>query len=263
MFSKYLLHFSDNLFEKLSESVVFENITNGRKGANIFDYKYNIIPLVRTTTVYQLQNQIFAPLHYDIIDNIKKSTKNKNLQFNNALVEIYDSNYRRMSYHSDQSLDLKENSHICIFSCYSNPKTTNLRKLIVKNKIKPNEIFEIILDHNSIILFSTEINKNFLHKIILENKSSECLWLGMTFRQSKTFIYFNNELPYFCQLISNDNQNIEFEKTNKRLILASKNEKIEFYKYRKLENSIVEFSYPEINYTINSGDLILPEHIKK
>ena len=244
MFNKFIIDFPTNLFQQLSDSksIKFQDITNGRKGANIIDCKDNLIPLVRTTSIYNIPNQKFLPIHYDIIDNIKKSSKNNNLEFNNALIEIYNSQYQTMGYHSDQALDLNKNSHICIFSCYDNPKTKDLRKLIIKDKITK-YCFDIILDHNSIVMFSTDTNSKHLHKIVLEQNTSNNLWLGITFRQSKTFISFNNELPYFSS-------------TNKILTLATDEQKKEFYKLRSHENSNVNFEYPEINYTISNGDMM-------
>ena len=70
-------------------------------------------------------------------------------------------------------------------------------------------------------------NKKYLHKIILNNNNiTGNLWLGITFRLSKTFIHFINELPYF----SNGNQ----------LTLANDEQKKEFYKYRQTENKLIE-----------------------
>jgi hypothetical protein len=171
-----------------------------------------------------------------------------------------------MGFHSDQSLDLDKNSYICVYSCYNNAETKNLRKLRIKKKQPSNECnarnnecnnhFDIILEHNSIVMFSVDTNSKYLHSIILENDlshlphlsqstqlESDNLWLGITFRQSKTFIFFNNELPYFPS-------------NNQELILANDKQKKEFYKYRSLENSNIEYIYPEINYTISIGDIL-------
>lgn len=259
-FHKYILEDIENPFDELSKSIFFDTITYGRKGANLVDYKNNLMPLVRTTTKYNNANQKFLPVHYEIMDKIKNVTKIDNLEFNNALIEIYNYSYRDMKFHSDQALDLEEDSYICLYSCYNysksnsssdslslkdncdNPSTKDLRILRTKNKII-DEGKDIVLDHNSIIIFSTNTNYTNLHKIILEscsNKSDE--WLGITFRKSKTFIVFNNELPYFYP-------------KNIPLTLANEDQNKEFYKYRSLENSIAGYIYPEILYTINTGDL--------
>ena len=209
----------------------------------MIDYKNNLIPLVRTTTSYNLPNQTFLPIHDDIINNIKHISAIDNLEFNNALIEIYSSKYCTMGFHSDQALDLNQNSFICIFSCYNDPLTTNLRKLIIKDKISK-QSYDIVLDHNSIVIFSVDTNSKYLHKIILEdNSSSDISWLGVTFRQSKTFITFINELPYFFS-------------TNKILTLANEKQRKEFYKLRSQENSSINFMYPEINYTLSESDLL-------
>lgn len=243
MFNKYIIDFPDNLFGQLSKSVKFDNITSGRQGANLVDTKNNLIPLVRTTTNYTLPNQTFSPVHHDIINAIKKSSISNNLEFNNALIEIYNSQYCNMGFHSDQALDLEHNSFICIFSCYNDPNTTNLRKLIIKNKNKP-DTKTIVLDHNSIVIFSVDTNNKHLHKIILDDNSlPNASWLGITFRQSNTFISFYNELPYFFP-------------TNKILTLATIEQKKEFYKLRNQENLLTDFIYPEINYTLSGGDIL-------
>lgn len=241
MFVKFTLDLSTNLFKQLSESIQFEDITNGRKAANLVDFKNNLIPIVRTTTIYQNSSQKFLSIHYDIIDTINKTLKNDKLEFNNALIEIYNSQYCKMGYHTDQSLDLDEKSHICIFSCYDNPDTKDLRKLKIQSKIT-NDCIDIVMDHNSIIIFSVDTNHKHLHKIILEQNTSNNTWLGITFRKSKTFIYFNNELPYF---------------SNKKLLtLADDKQKKEMYKCKGIENSKIEYDYPEMNYTISNGDMI-------
>jgi hypothetical protein len=78
---------------------------------------------------------------------------------------------------------------------------------------------------------------------LIETVEGKNLWLGITFRQSKTFVLFNNELPYFSS-------------TNKVLTLANENQRKEFFKCRSLENSNIEYVYPEINYTISIGDML-------
>lgn len=244
MFAKYIIDFPVNLFDQLENSVKFENIVTGRQGANLVTNINNLVPLVRTTTNYTLSNQTFSPVHYDIMNAIKKSSVSNNLEFNNALIEKYNFKYCKMGFHSDQSLDLEENSFICIFSCYNDPNTTNLRKLVINTKNKSN-MKTIVLEHNSIVLFSVDTNNKHLHKIILDNNSSAgTSWLGITFRQSKTFISFHNELPYFFP-------------TNKILTLATTEQRKEFYELRNQENLLTDFTYPEINYTISNGDIIL------
>ena len=112
-----------------------------------------------------------------------------------------------MGFHSDQALDLADNSYIAIYSCYEKQdiyvNLSNLRKLVLKNK-KTSELSEIMMEPNSVIIFSTEFNKQYLHKIILENNTNTNTntnnnnrWFGITFRLSKTFIQHINGMPVF------------------------------------------------------------------
>jgi len=236
----------EDSFNKLKYNVKLENIIKGRFGAILVDLKNETgdikIPIIRTTTSYNNSVQTFNKYHYEILDKIKEKFKNLNIEANNVLFEIY-GNYFKMGYHSDQELDLKENSYICLFSCYSNPQTKQFRKLKIKNK-NTKEIKEIILYHNSVVVFSTSINKKFLHKIVLESNISECEWLGMTFRMSKTYINIKNNIPYF--------------EDNIPLLLANDEHKKEFYKMRRKENKNTDFIYPDnIRYTISKSDLFI------
>lgn len=241
MFETFDLKFKHNVFPTLESSCEFEDVTTDRKGTNIIDCKDDLIPIVRTTSVYTKPVQKFSNIHHEIIDKIR-SISYKNLRFNNALVEIYDSKYRIMGYHSDQALDLEENSYICIFSCYQDPAASP-RKLKIKNKTSL-ECSELSLDHNSIVLFSTTTNRNHLHKIVLEAEVSS-RWLGITFRLSKTYIQFMNEIPYF-------------HGTDKILTIANEEEKKEFFKCRGKENSSVMYYYLDIYYTISVSDTLRP-----
>ena len=228
---------SENLFTDLENSTIFEPITKGRTGANIMKMTTIInetkisVPIVRTTTKYQIPNQQFNDLHHMIIkkiqlaiNSISTNTNNSiSANFNNALIEIYDNSYTTMGFHSDQSLDLQNNSYIAIFSCYNidnkidnidNIQPHNIRKLIIKKKDSLRQdkdslrqdknslrqevdTEEILLKHNSVLLFSTETNKKYLHKIVLDldktikPSDTAIKWLGITFRVSKTNIIFN------------------------------------------------------------------------
>jgi hypothetical protein len=237
MFTKIHLNYETNLFDQLS-AIQFENIIPGRQGAILANLQDDKIPIVRSTTSYNNPTQSFLPIHHTIIEDIKSNSQIKDL--NNAQIEIYDSQYRKMKFHTDQSLDLADNSYICIYSCYDKPKY-DVRKLIIKEK-QTSKQTEMTLDHNSVIIFSTETNKKHLHKIILQNNNYNNLWLGITFRLSKTWIKFINEIPYF--------------ESNKQLILANKDEQKELRKLKGLENSKLDYQYPEISYTISTGDLI-------
>lgn len=242
MFSKYIINSDTNLFNELSTSIDFEDIAIGRKGAILIDNNNDLIPIVRTTTNYNKPAQKFKDIHYKLIDMIRKVSKNDNLKFNNAMIELYDSRYKKMRYHTDQSLDLEDNSYICIFSCYDDNSTTDIRKLKVKNKLS-NDEFEFSLEHNSLIMFSIDANKKHQHKIILDKSTTNKKWLGITFRLSKTYIKFYGNVPYFYQ-------------DNIILNMATHEERKQFMKLKGLENSHVEYTYPKITYTISSNDLM-------
>lgn len=238
MFQKIILN-NEYSFNDLIDNIIFEDICNGRKGAVMVDYKNNMIPIIRTTTKYNNPVQEFNSNHYKLINDIQKLINNYSINFNNALIEIYNSKYRKMNFHTDQSLDINDDSYICIYSCYNN-KIAN-RKLITKNKTT-NEIKEYLLDNNSIILFSTNINKQYLHKIISSNNNTN-EWLGITFRLSKTFIEFIDEIPYILN-------------NNKKLYMASNDEQKQFMINKSNENKEINYIYPETNYTISPSDLL-------
>ena len=239
-FTQYFLDLDTNIFKILSESTVFDDIIKGRKGAILSDDANNLIPIVRTTSSYTLPAQKFNEIHYNIIRKIKEVMLD--VEFNNAMIEIYNCDYKTMKYHSDQSLDLEADSFICLFSCYSNSQTTNLRKLKIKEKGSEIEN-EIILKHNSIVMFSTNTNKKYVHKIVLESHSKDdTQWLGLTLRKSKTLIKFIDEIPYF--------------ENNTILRFGNDDERREFMKMKGMENQLSDFTYPDINFTISPSDLM-------
>jgi len=242
MFTKINLDNKTNLFPELLSITEFEDITKGRKGAILVDNRKDLIPLVRTTTKYIKPVQKFKQIHYNIMEKIRKKTNLNNIGFNNALIELYDNQYCTMGFHTDQALDLADDTYIAIYSCYENPQL-NLRKLIIQNKIT-NKQSEIIMDHDSVIVFNLSTNQQHLHKIILENiQNNNNQWLGITFRLSKTFIQHINDIPYFYQ-------------TTNILRVANDEECKDFYQLRSKENKNIEYKYPEINYTISPSDLL-------
>jgi hypothetical protein len=240
------LKFDKPLFEILQDSVSFEDVTKGRKGANVAKIEkegdITIVPLVRTTTRYKNPTQPFKSVHEEVIYKIKENFSDLKLDFNNALIEIYDSRYKTMAFHSDLSLDLDKDSYIAIFSCYKGVIEGNYssRNLVVKSKGN-NDCINFKLYNNSVILFSIDTNSKCKHKIELDknhNKDENIKdWLGITFRFSKTKIEFKEGVP-------------------KTLTLATKEDEQNFLKYRKLENDS-NFTYPEIKFTLSPGDLIL------
>lgn len=258
-FYKFKLPLKNNLFNELSNSVDFEDVGKGREGNHLVNANEKEIPIVRTTTKYNQPAHNFSAIHHSLIDSIKDVVNNSNeaefpsLSFNNALIEIYDHSYHKMKYHSDQCLDLDTDSYIALFSCYERPDDlteNDLRKLKVKNKTTDEE-FEFSLGNNSVILFSLATNTKFMHKIVLDSISnkqrleSDNRWLGVTFRKSKTFIKFKNDLPYFSNGTS--------------LKLADETQQKEFYQLRGQENKNIDFVYPELTYTLSISDTMMPK----
>lgn len=222
-----------------------EEVCSGRLGATLvkfFGENGRQWGLVRTTTKYKLPVLEMTKAHEDVIKEIQ--TIDPSLCFNNILVEIYDNTYTKMGFHTDQMQDLANDSSICIFSMYTCGHTPAApRVLVVKNKITGEEQ-RIILQHNMIVVFSLETNRNYTHKIVLEERSSNTNeWFGMTFRQSACLVHHIDDDVFFSD-----------GKTN--LTLATPDEAKLFYKYRQQENTTINFKWPALTFTINPGDLL-------
>ncbi|MFC3157678.1 2OG-Fe(II) oxygenase superfamily protein [Chryseobacterium arachidis] len=259
-FYQLQLSFKENLFKDLFNSTEFEISGKGRLGNHLVKMDDGNIAVVRTTTRYTIPATVFSPIHDSLINSINEKISTENItlpeqNFNNALIEVYDSSYSKMNFHSDQALDLDEKSCIALFSCYENPdelEEFHLRKLVVKDKTNEEE-FEIVLNHNSVVLFSVETNRKFQHKIILDSKQNpkpltDNKWLGITFRTSKTCIQFKNDIPYFS--------------TGELFTLADKEQESDFFKLRGQENRSLDFAYPDLSYTISPADLMIPKSKK-
>ena len=238
MFETFALDSASNTFSSLLNSNAWESFSPSRQGANLVRIENDLIPIVRTTTSFTKASQPFSAIHYNIIESIKNAVPDKALQFNNAMAEIYEPQYGKMGFHSDQALDLAQDSWICIFSCYENEVEPDLRKLVVKNKMS-GEVSEINMAHNSALLFSTSTNEHFTHKIVSGPKLATSRWLGITFRFSKTFVRYKDGTPY---LVS----------SNKVLSIADEKERKEFMQHKSAENKQLGYNYPEISYTLSS-----------
>ena len=247
-FRSIILHTSDNLFEELLASARFEAVGKGRLGAVLVKLdETGRIPIVRTTTRYSLPAQRFRPVHAQLAQQIQEGTSIA-VGFNNALLESYTSAYTTMGSHSDQALDLCDDSAIALFSCYRYPElATPPRKLVVESKAPGGGPFELQLTHNSVVVFSTGANRRFRHKIILDAppQAPENPWLGITFRTSKTFVQLRGGGTYLPD--------------DTPLTLADGEQRREFYQLRRRENEEAGFIYPRITYTISESDLRPPE----
>jgi hypothetical protein len=247
----YAILTKGNLFEELFASVRFEDVGKGRQGAVLIktDETSNI-PIVRTTTRYSTPAQRFRSVHEQLAQQIQKSAL-LSVCFNNALIENYTNAYSTMGSHSDQALDLEDDSFIAIFSCYKHPEIVNPpRKLLLELKETGGDNIEIPLTHNSVVVFSIDTNRRLKHKIVLDTSTQtpENQWLGITFRTSKTFVRFRDEYTYFLDDAS--------------LTLANDEQRREFYHLRHRENNETDFTYPRITYTISESDMMPPEPIE-
>jgi hypothetical protein len=259
-FYKITLPLKENVFYELSSSIEFEATGKGRLGNHLVDKTNKGFPLVRTTTNYKCPAFTFSETHKMIVENIKGNVNDilplSELDFNNALIEIYDRNYTKMKYHSDQCIDIDSESYIALFSCYeksSELTEQSIRKLKIKNK-ETKEVSEVSLTHNSVILFSVSTNSKYLHKIVLEQVKGKTpididnRWLGITFRKSETFIKFKENVPYFSN--------------GEALKLADENQRKEFFKLRGEENKSRDFIYPELNYSLSEADSLPPRRAR-
>ncbi|MEO1260986.1 MAG: alpha-ketoglutarate-dependent dioxygenase AlkB [Bacteroidota bacterium] len=247
------------MFRELSSEVDFEDVGKGRKGNHLVKIEDEDIPLVRTTSKFEKPAHGFSGTHDFIVSRILDFAKNNEdlrntpISFNHALIEIYDKYYFKMKYHSDQALDLENNSCIALFSCYERPEGIAeplVRKLKIRNKVT-NEEHEYSLENNSVVLFSLPTNSKYQHKIVLDASSNkkdlleDNRWLGVTFRKSKTFVRFKGNQPWF--------------KNGEALKLADEDQQREFYRLRGQENKSLDFTYPWIGYTLSKSDTMIPK----
>ncbi|MFI5984740.1 hypothetical protein ACIBEA_28190 [Streptomyces sp. NPDC051555] len=203
------------------------------------------IPLVRTTTSYSAPAQYFRPVHERLAERIQERAA-LSAGFNNALMESYTNAYATMGGHCDQALDLADASFIAVFSCYQFPDASPSRKLIFESKECGGGTFEIPLAHGGVVAFSVDSNRRFKHKIVLEAaaRAVDNPWLGVTFRTSKTFVRFRDGHAYLPQGV--------------RLLSADEEQRREFYRLRRRENSETDFFYPPLSHTVSESDLIPP-----
>lgn len=248
-FRKISLDTERNPFSELAGSVVFETLGKGRQGAILVKRQQQRVPIVRTTTRYQNAAQDFQASHCALIEKIQSGFADlAPLNFNNALVEIYDSRYRKMGFHSDQSLDLADSSHIALASFYERedlPKSA-MRVLKIKHKAT-GEQSELRMEPRSVILFSLECNAEHVHKIVLNSTKSksneETRWLGLTFRLSKTWVEFIDQRPVL-------------QPAKLPLRLATTAEWREFLRRKGAENRDVNHRNAPLDFCLSPSDLL-------
>ncbi|RFS83385.1 hypothetical protein D0T12_20215 [Actinomadura spongiicola] len=235
-----------NLFSQLSASVRWEDVGKGRRSAVLTKVdETGGVPLVRTTTRYGSPTQRFQPIHERLARQVQEHAA-LSVDVNNALIEIYTNAYKTMGSHSDQALDLADGSSIAVFSCYEHPEAGPPRKLIFESKAPGDERFEVPLTHNSIVAFSIASNRRLRHKIVADTSvpPADNRWLGVTFRTSKTLLRFRDGHAHLPQ--------------GERLVLADEEQRRDFYRLRRRENTETDFTYPPLTYTISESDLLPP-----
>ncbi|WP_432126050.1 alpha-ketoglutarate-dependent dioxygenase AlkB [Streptomyces sp. bgisy082] len=235
-----------DLFAELSASARLEDLGKGRRGTVLTRIdEAGGVPLVRTTTRYGGPAQRFRAVHERLARRVQESAALP-VGFNNALVEIYTNAYTTMGSHSDQALDLADESFIAVFSCYRNPGAGPPRKLVFGSKGPGDEKYEIPLVHNGIVAFSVETNRRLRHKIVLDapGRAADNEWLGVTFRTSKTSVRFHDGHAHLPQ--------------GARLTAADDEQRQEFYGLRRRENRETDFAYPPLTYTVSESDLMPP-----
>ncbi len=236
----------ENLFAELSAATQWEDLGKGRRGAVLTRIdEADGVPLVRTTTRYGSPALRFRAVHERLAHEVQERAA-LSVGFNNALIESYTNAYTTMGSHSDQALDLADDSFVAVFSCYEHPEAGPPRKLIFEPKESEGEKFEIPLTHDSVVAFSVGSNRRLRHKIVLEKPvpAADNPWLGVTFRTSKTFVRFRDGHAYLPQ--------------GARLMPADDEQRREFYRLRRRENSETDFVYPPLTYTISESDLMPP-----
>ncbi|MFB6872535.1 alpha-ketoglutarate-dependent dioxygenase AlkB [Streptomyces sp. NPDC056323] len=244
--TSYALPTEENLFTELSASARWEDLGKGRRGAVLTKVDdAGGVPLVRTTTRYGSPTQRFRAVHERLARQIQERAE-LSVGFNNALIESYTNAYKTMGSHSDQALDLADESFIAVFSCYQHPEAGPPRRLIFESKGPDGEKFEIPLAHNSVVAFSVESNRRLKHRIVLDApaQTADNQWLGVTFRTSKTLVRFRDGHAHLPQ--------------GTRLMPADDEQRREFYQLRRRENNETDFAYPLLTYTISESDLLPP-----
>lgn len=238
----YTLRVPDGLFAELLTSARFEDVGKGRRGAVLVATDDpRGVPIVRTTTPYTHPAQAFRPVHARLERQVRACASLPRA-LNNALIEVYTSAYTRMGAHSDQAQDLEDASEIAIFSCYDQPDSPS-RRLVVESKEPGGPSFEVPLAHGSVVVFSTDTNRRFRHRIV--PAAGDAVWLGLTFRSSKTFVRF---VEGHARLADGT-----------PLRLASEEERGQLLELRRRENHEVDFTYPPLSYTLSASDLAPPE----
>lgn len=204
-----------NIFAQLNDPDCFEIICKGREGGVIVQPQTQGVPVFRSTTIYRRPPTSFKEVHRDIANAISQRT-DPSFTFNNALIEKYRADYKKMAFHTDQMQDAAMDSVIAIFSCYSTENPKHLRVLEVKHKtLRDLPPRSIVLKPGSVVLFDLRANAEHLHTIRLPEGKDDTTWLGLTLRLSRTFEHLRLATPKEAGEIrrckGNENAQIDFE----------------------------------------------------
>ncbi|MFJ6432480.1 hypothetical protein [Streptomyces sp. NPDC091416] len=242
----FALPSEENLFAELAASARWEDAGKGRLGATLTRIDdAGGVPLVRTTTRYSNPPQRFRSVHEGLARRIQEHAALP-VGFNNALIETYTHACTTMGSHSDQALDLADDSFIAVFSCYQHADAGPPRKLVFESKGPDGEKFTVPLTHHGVVAFSVDSNRRLRHKIVLDapDRTRDDQWLGLTFRTSKTLVRFRDGRAYLPQ--------------GAPLVPADEDQSREFYRLRRRENEETDFVYPPLTYTVSESDLMPP-----
>lgn len=165
-----LKHFNvegNSLFYEIKNAVDWDNTIKSRKTAS-FGKPYN----------YSNQTYGINEIPIFILEIIDKIEKIVDFRPNNCLINYYYDDNSKMGYHSDQIDILDSNTGIIIISLGSS------RVIRFKNKIE-NNFFDIILEPDSLLYMTQEIQKKWLHSILPSN-NKENERISLTFRKIKS-----------------------------------------------------------------------------
>jgi hypothetical protein len=242
-FRSFALPAADPGFDALLASVRWDDVARGRRGAVLVQPDADgAVPIVRTTTAYRAPAQPFRPVHAHLAHAVRRVAA-LSADFNHALIEHYTPAYATMKHHSDQALDLAEDSSIAVLSCYRDPARPS-RRLLVRPKQPGGSPFELVLAHASVVTFSLATNRRFTHAIVPCAGAPANDWLGVTFRVATTRVRFVDGHARLAD--------------GTPLTLADDDQRRAFLALRRRENAELDFTYPPLSYTISESDLWPP-----
>ncbi|MDQ6470133.1 alpha-ketoglutarate-dependent dioxygenase AlkB [Flavobacterium sp. LHD-80] len=161
-----ILQDSTTMLYHLKNNIDWDNSMISRKTAS-FGIPYNY------SNVYYARNEI--PDFLEVLINVVKSSNG--FMPNNCLINFYYDSNSKMGFHSDQIDILYKNTGIAIFSFGSS------RTMRFKNKSDFNIIYDILLENNSYLYMSQEIQKEWLHSILPVDIGEKNERFSITFRK--------------------------------------------------------------------------------